>query len=996
MKIDHKLKLNALIVLSLLTISVGVAIFLVDGIKNNVRQMAEVDQPLEQAILEMEINVGETARAVLDYIQDFEQDELDAIQDSEHDFERYAETFERLAETDEERVLGEKVANIYREFKTLGDQITSLAKRRSDDLGIFLKDVEIIDALIDDKLQPAIERTAPDALTKLEAALDMEINIHEAFAAIEGYVLHPDPQLRQKIADSEADFERFEAQYRATRLTADEMKWLDQIDKAFAEAVTAGNEIIRLTDEMRGKLARFEADLEEIDHILDDQIQPLILAETQRAAKDAEEAGETAVAVMLFLGSLIFITMGSMSWYVSKGIIDGVGRLSEGASAFGRGNLDFRIEAPTEDELGVLAGALNEMAAKRKVDEEALAESEQRITTIVENITDGIVTINEAGIIQWVNSAAARLFGYESEQLIGQNVKILVPDPFHGEHDAYIRNYRETGQAKIIGIGREVEGQRRNGSTFPMELEIAEIRFKDERLFLGVTKDITERKEMDRMKAEFISTVSHELRTPLTSIRGSLGLVTSGALGEMPKKVGRMIELAENNTTRLISLVNDLLDMEKLQSGELVFHMEKESLTEIVSNSLETNKPFADDRKVKFKLTETVSDAVVRGDGDRLAQVMANLLSNAIKFSPEGETVEISLTRREDGFRIIVSDRGPGVPDEFRDKLFERFAQADSSDNRQKGGTGLGLNISKVIVEAHGGEIGFDPTPGKGAVFYVDLPDYGKYLRELPSPVAPDERADKPKVIEGHRILVIEDNPDVAGLIAIMLEQYGAVCDTVHDVAEARKKLADTTYQVITLDIILPDGSGIAFLQELRHNDATKDIPVVVVSAVAHESREEVLTSIMGVMDWLDKPIDEKRLVRAVKRGTDLSADGHNKILIVEDDADLTEVLAKLIGGLAEVTVTATLEQAKVELEMAQWSLVILDIGLPDGSGLDLIPLLKNEGRPPTPVIIFSADEVSNHIAGKVEHALVKSRTSNEDLLAMIEAMISKVGENVI
>ena len=151
----------------------------------------------------------------------------------------------------------------------------------------------------------------------------------------------------------------------------------------------------------------------------------------------------------------------------------------------------------------------------------------------------------------------------------------------------------------------------------------------------------------------------------------------------------------------------------------------------------------------------------------------------------------------------------------------------------------------------------------------------------------------------------------------------------------------------------------------------------------------------MKVMDWLEKPIDEKRLIRAVGHGTDLSANGHNKILIVEDNADVTEVLTKLIGDLAEVTVAGTVEEAKSELEMTRWSLVILDIGLPDGSGLDLIPFLKNEGSPPTPVIIFSADEVSDDIASKVEYALVKSRTSNEELLETIVAMVSKTGGNV-
>lgn len=185
-----------------------------------------------------------------------------------------------------------------------------------------------------------------------------------------------------------------------------------------------------------------------------------------------------------------------------------------------------------------------------------------------------------------------------------------------------------------------------------------------------------------------------------------------------------MVDLAEKNTRRLIVLVNDLLDVEKLRSGQMVFHMAKTSLSEIVTNAIETNKPYADERKVALAMTETIADAFVNGDGERLAQVLANLLSNAAKFSPEGKTVEVSLSRCDDGFRVSVRDHGPGIPDGFREQVFDRFAQADGTDTRQQGGTGLGLNISRSIVEQHGGVIDFEPMPGDGAVFYFELPEY--------------------------------------------------------------------------------------------------------------------------------------------------------------------------------------------------------------------------------------------------------------------------------
>ncbi|NQV85230.1 MAG: PAS domain S-box protein [Rhodospirillales bacterium] len=361
----------------------------------------------------------------------------------------------------------------------------------------------------------------------------------------------------------------------------------------------------------------------------------------------------------------------------------------------------------------------------------AMLETLQKTTTsyeyvdsIVTNTADGIITIDNFGLIETVNPAAEEMFGYFSEEVIGNNIAMLMPADERDAHDGYVRN-SEIFVPRTINKAGELHGLRKDGILFPMELNVAPMQVGGDKKFIGLFRDITERMKVDKAKSEFVSTVSHELRTPLTSIRGSLALVKSGTFGELPEQVARLVELADNNTKRLIALVNDLLDMERLQSGEMEFHMDKVSLVEIVSNSIEANKPFADEHKVFFKLTETLPNAFVKGDSDRLAQVMANLSSNAAKFSPEGETIEVSLGRGEEGFRVNVADHGPGVPDEFRDQVFDRFTQADSTDTRQKGGTGLGLNISRAIIEKHGGFIDFESVPDNGATFYFDLPEYG-------------------------------------------------------------------------------------------------------------------------------------------------------------------------------------------------------------------------------------------------------------------------------
>jgi PAS domain S-box-containing protein len=545
MKIDQKLKLNVLVVLSLLTVIVGVAIYYFDRIQRDVRQLIEIEEPLQRTALQMEINVLDTARTVLDYTRTLKGRNLESIEAAKLNFEQYAKVFLQLAETEQERALGRQVIEHYQKFKIMSGQITSMAKQRFDKLAVFKGNVATIHGLIGGELMPAIDGSAAEGMRKTHATLEMQVYIFKTFALIEDYILNPDPASKPTIAETEAGFQRFEAQYRATSLSARETQWLSQVATTFADAVISGNAIIALTDKLGETLAAFEGTLIEIDRILDDDIQVLILAEAQHAAKDATDSSQLAIAVITGLGIVIFITMASVNWVVLQGIVTGVARLSQGVAAFAGGNLSHRIDTDSNDELGKLASAFNEMAARRQVDEMAQIDSEQRITAIVDHIFDGIVTIDAAGIIQWTNRAALELFGYESDALIGRNVSILVPQPFAGDHDGFIRNYLETGQAKIIGIGREVEGQRSDGSKFPMELQIAAIQFKGKQLFLGVTRDITERKEMDRLKSEFVSTVSHELRTPLTSIRGALGLVSSGAFGELPEKAARMVELGK-------------------------------------------------------------------------------------------------------------------------------------------------------------------------------------------------------------------------------------------------------------------------------------------------------------------------------------------------------------------------------------------------------------------------------------------------------------------
>ena len=241
--------------------------------------------------------------------------------------------------------------------------------------------------------------------------------------------------------------------------------------------------------------------------------------------------------------------------------------------------------------------------------------------------------------------------------------------------------------------------------------------------FYAMSHDITALKTVDRMKDEFVSTVSHELRTPLTSIKGALGIVRAKTRGTLAPEMAQMLDIAYKNCDRLMLLINDILDIEKIEAGKMEFRMALLDLVPLVSAAITANQSYADQFGVKIMLADAPEQAWVSGDEGRLMQVLANLMSNAAKFSPPNGSVEIAIERRQGSFRVSVSDHGPGIPEAQRDRMFQKFSQVDGSDRRKVGGTGLGLSIVRAIVEHHGGAADYVSEVGKGTTFFIDLPE---------------------------------------------------------------------------------------------------------------------------------------------------------------------------------------------------------------------------------------------------------------------------------
>ncbi len=363
--------------------------------------------------------------------------------------------------------------------------------------------------------------------------------------------------------------------------------------------------------------------------------------------------------------------------------------------------------------------------------------------------------------------------------------------------------------------------------------------------------------------------------------------------------------------------------------------------------------------------------------------MVTNLLSNAMKFSPAGGTVEVHVLRGGLGVRVEVRDRGPGIPEEFRNRIFQKFSQADSSDTRQKGGTGLGLNISRAIVERLGGSIGFDTEAGTGTTFYFELPEW----KELPPAAAPvaDRAKGRP------RVLICEDDRDIARLIGMMLDKGGFDSDMVYSAAQALAHLGQTSYAAMTVDLKLPDQDGIALIRTLRRQQSTRDLPIVVVSAMAGEGQIAFNNQPLTVSDWLDKPIDENLLVLGLRRAIDGMAEGKPRILHVEDDLDIQRITAAIVQDFATFEFAATLGEARARLLDQRFDLILLDLTLPGGSGWDLLADIEALDRPP-PVVVFSATEVDRADGARAAAVLVKAQTSNAELLQTLQRVLGRGG----
>ncbi len=604
---------------------------------------------------------------------------------------------------------------------------------------------------------------------------------------------------------------------------------------------------------------------------------------------------------------------------------------------------------------------------------------EETFRLAVEACPSGLVMVDGAGNIMMANGEIERQFGYSRVELVGQPIDILVPEKMRTQHMGRRANFARKPEARRMGTGRELFGRRKDGSEFPVEIGLNPIKTHEGVLVLGVIVDISERKRIERLKDEFVATVSHELRTPLTAISASLGLLVGAVDVKLPEAAKRLVTIAHSNSQRLVRLINDILDIEKIESGNVIFNLQRVEVGTLVAQAIEANRALAAGYGVYLRFDDT-SASEVRADPDRLMQVVANLLSNAIKFSPRDSEVVVAIENSGENVRVTVRDHGPGIPEDFKSRIFNKFAQADGSDARQKGGTGLGLNIVKQIVTQLGGKVDFSDAPGGGAVFYVELPR----LHPVDHATAACNES-----FDGTRILLCEDDADLAAVMRDRFCQEGFATDVVRTTASAIAQATTTAYSAILVDLQLPDGDGISLIQALRAQPQYGDTPIVVVSANPGRGRDDVRSSSLDVLDWLSKPLDIPHLLRKLRPLIARNAGTRLRILHLDDDPDVLGIVAQSLDVDAQVVSVATVDDARRALATSNFDLAVIDLPLDGNSGLDLLTDLHDSAGDPIPVIVYSAQGANQVCAAQVRTALAKLRPSIDNLIANLRKRVA-------
>ena len=531
------------------------------------------------------------------------------------------------------------------------------------------------------------------------------------------------------------------------------------------------------------------------------------------------------------------------------------------------------------------------LGIRRKQSEVTLQESEERTRAIVNNVENGIITINNKGIIHSFNRAAEKIFQYRLDEVIGKNVKMLMPEPYHSNHDQYLANYLKTGKPKVIGIGRDVTGKKRDGTEFPLYLAVNEMFMAKTKMFVGVLIDVTKRKEAEgkireakeqaelfaekadianKAKSEFLASMSHDIRTPMNAIIGMAELLSETPLNPEQKKY---IKVFQESSESLLSLMDNILDFSKIEAGQVkiedVYFRLRKFIKNIVAIMGVTAR--AKGLRLTYSIDNDVPDILI-GDTTRLSQVVNNLVGNAIKFTDKGDVrihVENSPDTAAPGFlRFSVSDTGIGILENKLDVVFDAFTQADTSTTRKYGGTGLGLSISRRLVELMGGHIWVESEMGKGSTFYFTArfavsTESGEPESKISGTIMDTTLLENLQPLD---ILLVEDSEDNIMLVKAFLKKTPFRIVVAINGKKAVEMFKENEFDLVLMDMQMPVMDGFTATKEIREwemQNNKKHTAILALTANVLKQDEQKSLDV-GCDGLITKPIKKSRLIKAI------------------------------------------------------------------------------------------------------------------------------------
>lgn len=656
--------------------------------------------------------------------------------------------------------------------------------------------------------------------------------------------------------------------------------------------------------------------------------------------------------------------------YLSTGQakIIGIGRELEGRRKDGSEfPLELGVAEVRMDGSRYFTGIVRDITEARRVNER-LKESEARAHAILQSVRDGIIFCDARGVIRNFNPGAERIFGYEAIEVVGRNLSKLMPAKYGQEHDDFIHRYIRTGHAKIIGIGRELEGLRKDGTTFPIELAVADVRLGEERFFTGIVRDITERKRAEaalreardaalaaaRAKSEFVATMSHEIRTPMNGVLGMAQVLRHTSLNQDQRQY---VDTIVRTGKALLSVLNDILDFSKIEAGRLDLELMEMDIETVLNEIVQLFFQQAAEKNVQL-LMHCHADCPrrVMGDPGRLRQILINLVGNAIKFTDVGQIlVEATLVERRMNtvcVQISVTDTGIGIAPQSQQKLFAPFTQADASTTRNYGGTGLGLAISRRLVELMGGKIELSSVLGEGSRFSFMIP-----LGLAPNRVRYAEPSQP-----GRSVLVTLDNAIQRRAVVDELHHLGVKAHTTPGVSDMVEKMNEVGLENNALAVIICDPDQAETIEQVLTRNSepggVKQMPRIFKIAPSSHGSAEAITYIEGSNSWsnlreglagvLTSPQERSSSERDVNTSSEsqIGPMPRSRVLLVED-VEFNQLVVKLLleqmGCNAEVAFNGAEAMEKYRTE--SFDLILMDCRMPVMDGFTATALIRQHER---------------------------------------------------